>query len=429
MGAPHPPATPSHRGRRRGPIAGLFAANLISLFGGNLTYVAIPWFVLQTTGSASRMGMVAIAMTAPAIVVGLIGGIIVDRIGPKRTSIMADILSGLTTAMIPLLHHTTGLEFWQLLALVFLGAVFDIPGYTARESILPDLAGLGQVRLERANAASRTCLRLTQVIGPPAAGVLIALIGTSYVLWIDAVTFGISATLVAIAVPDIRHASAPDSESRRSVVGDVLEGFRFIRADRLVLALLITYALGSLLAEPVYGVIMPVYANEVLGSAVDLGLLYSALAIGSVLGNVVYGMWGYRLPRRPLLVAGWIVRAATFWFLITLPGFWTIAVLMVLNGLIFEPGNPLFATIMQERVPAAMRGRVFGAFGMLSYGAMPIGLLLYSQLLEAYGLRATIVVLAAVNVIPVLSLLRPATWRELQAPAPHMVRADARVAD
>lgn len=415
--------------RNRVPLFGLYAANMISLFGGNLTFVAIPWFVLQTTGSASKTGLVAIAMTVPAIIVGMFGGLIVDRVGPKPVSIISDILSGVTTALIPLLHHTTGLEFWQLLALVFLGAVFDMPGHTARESLLPDLSALGDVRLERANAAAQTSRRVTQVLGPPAAGVLIAVFGTSNVLWIDAVTFGISALMVAVLIPDIRHRTSAPAETRPSLRQDLLEGLRFVRTDRLVLALMVTFALGSLLAEPVYIIVLPVYTDEILGSALNLGLIYSSLAVGSVLGNIVYGVAGYRLPRRPLLIAGWVVRAATLWIFVAYPGLWTIMALMVLNGLIFEPGNPLFATIMQERVPAALRGRVFGTFSTFASGTLPIGIFAYSLLLDSAGLRTTLVVLAAVNIVPILSLLWPSTWRELGASRTPPLRPEASIAD
>ncbi|RIK36445.1 MAG: hypothetical protein DCC58_19245 [Chloroflexi bacterium] len=414
-----PPPQVAERGTtKRWPLLALYAANLVSHFGGNLTYVAIPWFVLQTTGSASKTGMVAVATALPAIIVGMLGGLVVDRYGFKRTSILADILSGVTTASIPLLYHTVGLQFWPLLAIVCLGAVFDIPGYTARASLLPDLARLAGVRLERANAASQTCLRIAQVLGPPAAGVLIALLGTSNVLWIDAATFGVSAAIVALAIPNIRHTSEPRAKGQLAIFSDLSEGLRFIRADQLILAAMVTFALGAMLAEPLYGVILPVYADQLLGSALDLGIIYSALGIGSIAGNIVFATFSYRLPRRFTLVSGWVVRAVSFWIFLLEPRLWTIVVMMVVNGLMFEPTNAIFQTLMQERIPAAMRGRVLGAFTTFAFGAMPLGLLAYGALIDGIGLYATLVVLAVANVLPALSLFAPWTWNELGNVAP-----------
>ena len=113
-------------------------------------FVAIPWYVLATTGSASLTGVVAALTFAPTVLATFFGGAIVDRLGFRRTSVMADVASGVTVAAIPLLHATVGIELWQLFVLVFLGALFDAPGATARRSLLPDLVAISGTRLERA---------------------------------------------------------------------------------------------------------------------------------------------------------------------------------------------------------------------------------------------------------------------------------------
>ena len=104
--------------RRRAPILALLAANAVSETGNVLAFVAIPWFVLQTTGSAARMGVAGGAFLLAAVVAGVFGGPVVDRMCFKRASIVADLAGAATVALIPLLYHTVGLLFWQLLALV-----------------------------------------------------------------------------------------------------------------------------------------------------------------------------------------------------------------------------------------------------------------------------------------------------------------------
>ena len=106
---------------RRIPILALLGANAISETGNVLAFVAIPWFVLQTTGSAAKTGLTGGAFLLAAVVAGVAGGPVIDRMGFKRTSIVADLASAVTVALIPLLYYTIGLAFWQLLALVFLG--------------------------------------------------------------------------------------------------------------------------------------------------------------------------------------------------------------------------------------------------------------------------------------------------------------------
>lgn len=175
--------------RNRLPIIALLLANSISLIGEALTAIAIPWYVYETTGSAAKMGIAGFFTILPRVLATFFGGTIVDCIGFKPASMMVDMLSGISVAMIPLLHHTVGLSFPLLLVLV---SFFDGPGSTAQESLVPDLARMADVRLEQINALYQMVQRLGFFIVPALAGILIAFLGTSNVLWIDAATFAVS---------------------------------------------------------------------------------------------------------------------------------------------------------------------------------------------------------------------------------------------
>ncbi|MBA3492511.1 MAG: hypothetical protein H0T55_10660 [Rubrobacteraceae bacterium] len=98
--------------QRRLPLLAMLSATALSVVGNSLTFVAVPWFVLQTTGSAAKTGLTGGVVTLAAVLAGFFGGPIVDRLGFKRTSVVADLASGATVAAIPLLHHTVGLAFW-----------------------------------------------------------------------------------------------------------------------------------------------------------------------------------------------------------------------------------------------------------------------------------------------------------------------------
>ena len=138
---------------RRIPIFSLLSANAVSQVGDLMAMVAIPWFVLETTGSAARMGLTGAAIGIGTVLAGIFGGPLVDRAGFKRTSVFADLASGMAVALVPLLHTTAvGLAFWQLLLLVFLRSLFTTPGRGARRALMPDLAGTARMPLTRANA-------------------------------------------------------------------------------------------------------------------------------------------------------------------------------------------------------------------------------------------------------------------------------------
>ena len=182
------------------PIYSLFIANAISLVGNVFSAIAIPWFVLQTTGSATQTGITGFFTILPVVIAGFLGGTLIDRLGYKRTSIISDLASGVTTAMIPLLHFTIGLEFWQLMVLVFLGALLDSPGGTARAALLPELAEQAGMPIERATSLTHVIERGARLVGAPLAGLLISVMSTENVLWLDAASFFISAAIIGIAV-------------------------------------------------------------------------------------------------------------------------------------------------------------------------------------------------------------------------------------
>jgi MFS family permease len=407
------PAQPQLR-----PLVALLVAHAISFLGNILAALAIPWFVLSITGSATSTAITVAVGTIPTIISGIFGGAIVDRLGYRRASILSDIASGVSTLGIPLLHLTIGIEFWQLLILVFLGALLDSPGNAARRSLFPDLVHLSGMDLERANAIYAFTGRLASLIGAPLAGILIATMGASNLLFFNAATFVVSALIFLVLIPSTeRPGQEVDSTGWHRYIGEVREGFAFIRTDRLLLSLFFSSSIGSLLAEPLYAVILPVYVNEQYGSAEYLGFIFAGLAVGSLVGNVIYATMNRRLPRTWLLLGGFAVRAIAFTVLIVVPPWWVIAAAIFLGAVALEPVNPLWMTIMHERVPAGMRGRVFGVATAIGAATFPIGVIVYGSLLDGIGLEATLVIFVLLNLlVPAQMILNPAL-RDLQPPA------------
>jgi MFS family permease len=382
------------------------------MVGNVLALIAVPWFVLETTGSAARTGITAFFTTLPAVLAAFFGGALVDRLGFKRMSVIADLASGITVALVPLLYHTIGLAFWQLLVLVFLGALLDAPGSTARRALLPDLAASARVGLERANASAQSIERGATMLGAPLAGVLIAVLSASNVLWVDAATFAVSAGLVAALVPSPGRST--ERSSATSYLAELLEGLRYLRGDRLARTLILVVMTLNFLDGPLPSVVLPVYAKRILGSPVDLGLIMGAFGAAALLGGVLYGAVGHRLPRRATLIGAFIMVGLPLWVLATLPPLPLTLAVMTVAGLAAGPINPLLATTAQERVPASLRGRVFGIATAGSFLALPLGVLLAGSLIEQVSLKGTILAIAACYLLVTLSLLPNRAIRELR---------------
>ncbi len=398
----------------RRPILGLLAANTISHIGSMLTIVALPWFVLQTTGSAAKTGLTGVFEALPFIIAGVFGGALVDRIGFKRTSILADLTSGLTVALVPLLYHTVGLAFWQLLALAFLGNLFNTPGNTARQSLVPELAAMAEMRLERANSFVQTVPRIATLLGPPLAGVLIAVIGASNVLWLDAATFAISAALIGALIPAVAVASEEAAPPGR-YVADLMEGLRFIWDDPVIRALSLLFAVGNFLDAPI-GLLFSVYAIRTYHSAVPVGLIFAALGGGAVIGSLWFGAVGHRLSRRAIFVLYCIPVAGMYATFAFTPPLAVLVIAVFIDGLAVGPVNPLSATITQERVPVALRGRVQGMRIAVSFMMIPLGRGLAGLLIDPVGLRTIFLTIAGSFLLVSLGAALAPAFRHMDAP-------------
>lgn len=404
--------------RNRTPLFGLMSANAISMVGNVFSNIAIPWFVLETTGSASKTGLTAFFALLPAIVAGFFGGALVDRLGYRRMSIIADLASGVTVAIIPLLYMLDALSFGILLTLVFLGALLDAPGATARTALVPELAALAGTSLERATASMQVIQRGSFLLGAPLAGVMVAIAGTSNVLWFNAASFVVSALLIGVAVPAGLVASE-EADAPAGYITELLDGVRYILTDPLVRAIVLTVMITNFLDAPLFAVVMPVYANEVFDSSLYLGLMFAAFAGGAVAGTVLFGAIGEKLPRRATFISSFIVVGLPFWVLAALPPLPVIIVALCVSGIAAGPLNPLIQTVAYERVPANMRGRIFGALSAGVFIAMPFGVLLAGYVLEWLGLQATLVVIAACYLVVTTSMFFSSGIRQMDQTSRH----------
>ena len=221
--------------------------------------------------------------------------------------------------------------------------------------------------------------------GAPLAGVLIALFSAPTVLWLNAASFVVSAVLILFAVPKAEATEEAEGEGD-GYFAELVEGLRFIRADRLIRTLIIVVMITNFLDGPLFAIFIPVYARDVLDSSVALGVIIGVFGAFALMGGVFFGAVGHRLPRRATFVTGFLILGGAMVAFALLPPLWVIVPVMAIAGLAVGPINPLMKTISYERIPEEMRGRVFGAATAGSFVAMPAGMLLAGYGVEWFGL-------------------------------------------
>jgi MFS family permease len=374
--------------RRRLPLYALFVADAISLSGNVVALVAIPWFVLQETGSAALTGLTGFFTWLPVVIAAFFGGVIVDRLGFRTTSVVADFASAAAVAGIPALHLTVGIELWQLFVLVFVGALLDAPGVTARRSLLPEIVELAQMRMERAASIVQAIRQGSFLVGAPIGGVLVAVLGAPNALWVDAASFLASAALVSALVP--AAIALPPREEKTGYFADLAEGLRFVWRDRLIRAIVITVLLTNFLDAPLASVILPVFVDNEFGSAEHLGLLLGVFGAASIVGAAAFGAIGHRLPRRRTFVICFFLASIPYLALATTPSLGATLVIAAAFGIVGAPLNPILNTVGFERIPAVLRGRVLGTITAAAYSAIPLGILGGGLLIEVIGVGPTL---------------------------------------
>lgn len=378
---------------RRPWLVALLAAEVVSTTGSAMTWLALPWFVLVTTGSAARTSLVVAAELAGVALFGLPGGGLLQRLGARRTMMLCDAARAPFLALVPVLHWAGLLHFWLLLAIVFAAGAFFPPYFAAQRVIMPELLGEDEALVTKANAFLQAANRVTMLVGPAVAGVLIGLVGAPTVLLVDAGTFLGSLALVAALVPARREA-APEEDASRGL----LAGLRFLLRDPL----LRVWSVGIVVIDSSWQALflaLPVLAYSHFGGDPKVaGWMLAAWGLGAVLGNAI----AYRLSERDgvgLTSVGMLVESLPLWLLaLGLPEAGYVAVMLaagVLNGVV----NPSLHATFTLRTPASVRAKASTALLTLSSIGGPVALAGAGPALDAYGPRPVFLVVAVVQTV------------------------------
>ena len=346
------------------PLTGLLAADVISTTGTEMTAVALPWFVLVSTGSPTRMGAVLAAEFVGMSVLGLWGGRAATLLGSWRMMLASDLARAVLIALIPILYWAGALSFPLLLAVgCVVGAFF--PGYSSAQRLV--LAGLVQddeLRLTRAGGLMNSVNETASFVGPAFGGALVALIGAANVLVVDAASYLCAFLLVLILVP---AAEKPDGDGD----GGVVEGLRYLFRHRVLRRQLI--GLGFIeIGWAAMIATLPVLALH-HGGPTMAGWLIAAYGAGSVIGGLI----STRAKATGGTTAAWALLgiAGSSWLLL-LPvpvAVKTVAVGLdgVCSGLFF----PRFFAALTTGTPAGLRARVMTSVNIAISLPGPVGFL------------------------------------------------------
>jgi len=370
-------------------LLAILAAELVSLTGSAMTYVALPWFVLVTTGSTARMGWVLAAELLPVGLLGLPAGSAIARLGAKRTMNVADAARVPVMTAIPVLHWTGHLTFPLLLVCAFLLGCFMAPYASSSRLVLPEVLGADEGLVAQASAFVQAGTQLSQLGGPILAGVLIAWLSAPAVLVVDAATYAFSFVVIATFVRAGKRV-AQDDASR-----GLFAGLRYVLRDPVLRPMMAALAFINFAALGLIGS-LPVLALRRFDADPKIaGFFFAAFGAGALLGSVVAAQVVRRVPLLKLAGLAILGMALPLWFLpLTLP--WPVVVVLLGGfGFCAPLVNAPMLGILTVRPPEALRPKVMTAVMTLSVSIGPLGFLAVGQALQHVSMRVVFLAIAA----------------------------------
>ena len=375
-------------------IRALLTAEVISTTGQQMTWVALPWFVLVTTGSATRMSLVMGAELLGLALLGLPGGRVLGRLGARRTMIWCDAARAPVMLVIPVLHWSGGLSFAVLTVVSFALGACSAPYFAAQKVIVPELLGEDEERVTDANALFQAANRATILLGPVLAGVLIGVIGATSVLVVDAATYVVSVLLVTLFVP--RRAPIEQEPEHRQIRA----GLRFLAHEPLLRVWWPAFALGDA-AGTAFFVTLPVLVLERFGHHPALvGWLVASFGIGALIGNVIsFRYLTRRFDGLTIFTTFIVIQVLPLWLLwLPVPAA-ALSLAIVVSGIGNGLVNPSLHAISTLRVPPPMRPTVMTTVMTLWAVVNPLGLFVAGPVLDAVGTTPVLIGYAAVQTV------------------------------
>jgi DHA3 family tetracycline resistance protein-like MFS transporter len=368
----------------------LAGASTVSLLGDGFFFIALAWQVYELSNVPTAMSVVGVAWTLPLVLFLLLGGVFTDRYDRRRLLISADLLRAAAIGQIADLSIGGGLQLWHVIALIAFVGVGDAFFNPASTAIVPDL--LPEELLPQANALQGLIRPLMmRLIGPAIGGFVVAGLGSGPAFAVDAASFVVSAAAVwAIAARPL-PGERPRHSLRQTLV-EVGQGFAFVRANPWCWATLLSAMLSLLVFFGPMQVLLPYLVKNRLDLGPEaLGTIFAVSGVGSILSALVIGQTGLPRLRITAMYASWSLGVAMFVVYGLMTDLWMALVAGFVTAALFQLGQIIWTTLLQQLVPRDLLGRVSSLDWLVSSGLVPVSFALTGPVAAVFGPGATMV--------------------------------------
>lgn len=393
------------------------ASSSFSLLGNSIAGVVLPLVLLAKTGDALAAGTLAIVCALPQVLAGVFGGALLDRFNRRDLSVLSDLISAASIAALPIIDMTVGLSFGWFVVCGIIGAIGDIPGMTARDTLLPSVIEHDKLDLQRFMGVSQSVDNLVVIVGPAVASMGMGFLGAANTLWLTA-ALSFVAAMTTLFVP--RAVGIPPKADRpggaglvRTAMQSTKEGVRVLfKSDAVlrasvVLGMLIVIVMGSY-----QGMVLPVFFTQENAPTL-LGYVLSAMSVGALVGSLGYAKFAYAMKRHTWYVVSFVGMAIGIAALGSLASYGVILAGAAMLGLFSGPVSALFGYFVYGLIPDEHRGAALGTQNSMLLVVAPVAVFATSIVIEIIGVGMTSLVLALGWILLTLYALAMKAMREI----------------
>ena len=384
---------------RRGSFRRYIIGSLISDSGTWMQMMAQSWVMSSLTNKAILLGLVNFAAGLPALVLAPVAGSLADKFDKRKILIATQIVQSIFAVALGLLILIGRVQIWHIIFFAFLLGIafsYEMPAISA---LVPELVKRDEIAA--AIALDRSVFHGSRLIGPSLAGYFVAWWGAASAFFVNAFSF-LALIAALVSLPKRPIGTAEEEAQRRS---GILEGFRYVRSNRIILSLIGLIALNTIFIFPAISVMLPLYVRNILHlDAKSMGTLMAVSGTGAFLGSIGLLSVARELRLRFMtgnvlaIAVGVFIMSRSNSFLLTACAMGAIAIALSMN---FGLSN----TVVQEQAPPHLRGRVSAVFGMSFFGLMPIAGLITPGFSDLIGMRTTLMIASLVYVIGAIFIL------------------------
>jgi MFS family permease len=376
---------------------------MISQLGDVCFLIAVPWLVLQMTGSGLVLGSLAMAVAIPRSVLLLFGGAVSDRLPPNLILIVGNLVQAASVAIVAILAWNKMLFLWELYVLGFCFGVADAFNSPALNVLVPNL--VPKDNLQQANSLLQGTAQICLLLGAGAAGLLVDKFGTIPALIIDSVSF-LFLVVALLGIPIKRNASATES----GIWSGVFDGVRYVCKNDLLRSLMISVACINFCVNGAIQIGFTALAKFRFNSSTDFGVLLTTAALGALVGTVAAGLWRIEKDLRLIILGACSIMALCLLVLgLELP-FWSVMLISGLLGVVSGYTNIYVVSWLQGNIDPNFRGRILSALVLGTTGLAPISLAVSGFLVQLGFPTLFVSAGVAVSLVAIFMALRSREW-------------------